>query len=67
MKVGNSGSQAQRRHVVIRARKIGLNPYIGCLKSNDTLTIYLAQAISFFPFVLRTFLYFYNVPGSIVS
>ncbi len=31
--------------------------YIGCLKNNDTLTIYLAEAISFFQFVLRTFLF----------
>jgi len=40
--------------------------YIGCLKSNDTLTIYLAEAISFFQFVLGTFLFFHNEPGSIV-
>jgi len=39
---------------------------IGCLKSNDTLTIYLAQAISFFTFVLSTFLFFHKEPGSIV-
>jgi hypothetical protein len=38
----------------------------GCLKSNDTLAIYLAEAISFFQFVLSTFLFFHNEPGSIV-
>ncbi len=30
---------------------------IGCLKSNDTLTIYLAEAIFFFQFILSTCLF----------
>ncbi len=45
---------------------LGISLYIGCLKSNDTLTIYLAEAMSFFLFVLSTFLFFHNEPGSIV-
>ncbi len=39
---------------------------IGCLKSNDTLTIYLAEALSCFQFVLSTFLFFHHEPCSIV-
>jgi len=39
---------------------------IGCLKSNDTLTIYLAEALSCFQFVLSTFLFFHHEHGSIV-
>ncbi len=46
--------------------RLYLSPYIGCLKSNDTLTIYLAEALSCFQFVLSTFLSFHHETGSIV-
>ena len=39
---------------------------IGCLKSYDTLTIYLVEALSCFQFVLSTILFFHHEPGSIV-
>jgi hypothetical protein len=63
---GMAGRVGRQSVMWSKFKKEGQISYIGCLKSNDTLTIYLAKALSGFQFVLSTFLFFHHEPGSIV-